>query len=91
MGRSSQRWIWRHSVRRGSSGHKGPAKMQKGMQSPRVIPRSRAGVGSWQYHPILRIAQGLSPPGSRGRRKGVGLTSGPRQAVTGGGGENWAT
>ena len=38
-------------------------------------------------HARTKFAQS---PRSRGRRKGAGLTSGPRQAVKGGGGENWA-
>jgi hypothetical protein len=38
-------------------------------------------------HARTKLAQSLR---SRGRRKGAGLTSGPRQAVKGGGGENWA-
>jgi hypothetical protein len=70
-----------------SSSHKGSAKMQKGTQSPMVIPCSRAGVGSWQYYPIPRITQGLSSRAKEGGR----TDEWAHQAVTGGGGENWAT
>ena len=38
-------------------------------------------------HAGTKLAQS---PRSRRRRKGAGMTSGPRQAVKGGGGENWA-
>jgi hypothetical protein len=65
--RSSRRWIWRRLVGMGLSEHTGPVTMQKEPQSPRVIPYSRAGIGSWQYHPNLRITPGLSSPSRPGR------------------------